>query len=241
MPDTHIKPRIAISILLVCSLISGGISCKKDSKNSQEASGSDSRIEHIVAHFREKHMPVTACHIGETSRVYSDSGRSILDVEVSSKPECHIPYDLNGHYAIFQYDNHIIDILKLTNIREIHRGEGSVYIGGYEINSRNKSRFNIYDFRVDTVIKVFETKDVVYNNSLDCESYCNNGFLHAEFTDLNRDSIPDISFKGQVCFYCEGLESGYSRLDREPVHKRDTLFKYTSTKNSRPIRWRKEE
>ena len=58
----------------------------------------------------------------------------------------------------------------------------------------------------------------VYNSSLDCMCY-DPFMLNFNNTDINKDGLNDLTFSGYVLTFCKGLETGYGRNERKPLHK----------------------
>jgi hypothetical protein len=108
---------------------------------------------------------------------------------------------------------------------KIFKNDKSFLIGG--INKvRDKGYFVLYDFKKErnelqeiiNSLNFCENGLPVFNSSLDCVSYKPFG-LDAKNSDLYHDNILDLTFKGNILFYCQGLEYGIGRMDKKPIKK----------------------
>ncbi len=77
----------------------------------------------------------------------------------------------------------------------------------------------------------------VYNGSLDCISY--DPFqLRLDLTDINGDNVKDLVFSGKVLYFCQGLETGYSRKDRKPVKQKNIKLTFQTVTDGDSVSWR---
>ncbi len=118
--------------------------------------------------------------------------------------------------------------------------DGSDFIGGYRINKNGLSHFLIWNFAGSQFSVMFESSDFVYNYSLDCESYANNGYLIFSNEDLNGDGLLDLNFSGIRNSYCKGLEWGIGRGNRDPIRQDTVFFSYYQVAQQNYPNWIKQ-
>jgi hypothetical protein len=138
--------------------------------------------------------------------------------ELLSTQTSPLPTNARGPFYLIKGKSPKMFLLFLDSLVPVRlkKGEDSCYLGGY-LNSRGLGKFVIYGFKDDSLTSLFETKEYVYNYSLDCNSYDNSGYLKFQNTDENADSYLDLLFCGRNNIYCNGLELGFSREDRSPI------------------------
>jgi len=109
---------------------------------------------------------------------------------------------------------------------------GGLMAGTY--TGRNFGHFTVYSYAGNNKFECIFTslsdkfcQDGLptYNTSLECMSY--HPFnLKFENKDINGDHLLDLVFSGEVFYFCEGLEVGIGRLDREPIRKEQVSFAF---------------
>jgi hypothetical protein len=77
----------------------------------------------------------------------------------------------------------------------------------------------------------------VYNSSLDCICY-EPFMLHFRNFDINNDGLNDLVFSGRVLSFCQGLETGYGRGDRQPLHRDSISISFLTYINKDSLYWK---
>jgi hypothetical protein len=122
--------------------------------------------------------------------------------------------DSSRHRGIF------LPVVGAEIFRAPHDG---IYLYGIQL-SRAYGYANIYHLCEDSVVQVLSSVNLcdsglpVRNSSLDCYSY-EPYALKQDVRDLNNDGAVDFTYSGSLNSYCEGLEYGFGRLDRQPLKR----------------------
>jgi hypothetical protein len=118
----------------------------------------------------------------------------------------------NNHHGLF---------LPVVDARLFKPNHNKLFIYGIQ-QYRTYGYFNVYSVCNDSIIQVLASENLcrdglpVRNSSLDCNSY-EPANLKLSIKDLNGDGAIDFIFFGVLNSYCQGLESGFGRLDKRPL------------------------
>jgi hypothetical protein len=115
--------------------------------------------------------------------------------------------------AIFFLDN--FDLIKLKET------DTAYFLSGIHI-LKSKGHFYLYDFdgnqyfqcKFNTLSDKYCHNGIpVFNNSLECICYKPFELIFKNI-DTNNDGLMDLNFSGNLLSFCEGLENGYGREDK---------------------------
>jgi hypothetical protein len=111
---------------------------------------------------------------------------------------------------------------------------------------RSKGYFMIYKYdNVNGFKTIFNSLSdsscpngiAVYNSSLDCVSY-QPFMLKFQNIDIDNDGYNDLVFSGKLMSYCEGLETGYGRNDRQPKSITDLSIQFKTVTEGNSFTWK---
>lgn len=134
-----------------------------------------------------------------------------------------------SYYWIEKLDGSSGKLLWMDHLAVHGRVGGKLIFGGIPITSRNNGLYTILSFDGAAFSEICSTDERVYRRGRECATYCGDGFLHQEWGDINLDRVNDISFHGELCNYCEGLELGFGYWNRKrPKEITPIAFTYQS-------------
>lgn len=144
--------------------------------------------------------------------------------------ESDVPLSATGsYYWIEKLDGSSGKLLWMDHLAVHGRVGGRLIFGGIPITSRDNGLYSILSFDGVAFSEICTTDERVYRRGNECATYCGDGFLHQEWGDINLDGVDDISFHGELCNYCEGLELGFGYRNRKrPKEITPIAFTYQS-------------
>ena len=128
---------------------------------------------------------------------------------------------------------------------KINKKDSFYFLAGTYL-TRSKGYFIIYKYdNVNGFKTIFNSLSdsscpngiAVYNSSLDCVSY-QPFMLKFQNIDIDNDGNNDLVFSGKLMSYCEGLETGYGRNDREPKSISDLSIRFKTIIQDNAITWK---
>lgn len=194
----------------------------------------------IVELFNSHSVEIEENNIEKKTTTIS-KGLEIISVCIKSSPQKHIISNEQGEYTIIKQGRALHFLGKLSKAFTLFERETTFYVGGWAISDKGTGNFVVFALADYKAERVFKTTRFVYDKSLNCESFCEDGFLNLEVTDNNKDGIIDLVFTGFKCIYCEGLEEGLSWKDREHLEKKPVEIKYVSHIQENQISWKESK
>lgn len=174
-----------------------------------------------------KHSDISEISLWRSAEIYKMGKCKIYQILISDKLPVVIP---KKNYLIVSEERKegVLFILDSLIFVATNKNNSSYIISGLRI-IKQVGYLTIYDLRTNFFKEIINTSSLcengipVYNASIDCQSY-KPFALNIENVDLNNDGWLDLKFYGKVASYCNELEVGYGRTDRNPIKIDDIGF-----------------
>jgi hypothetical protein len=194
-----------------------------------------------VVQYLSDTLGIPAKNITLCRSFFAEGNSYVFETVVSKLSETgdgYLPEHICGSYYVFLNDTVKLGFSRLENFQKFYEENNDYYFAG-NTKFRGLGYLEVICFQSSSFKHISFDNVYILNNSLDCISYCDNdGYLIRQVRDLNDDKVPDFTFTGVECIYCDSLEYGYGRTDREPKTKKNITISFISYRNENSLSWR---